>query len=82
MNDIQLEASELEAVKELKKSYSILIVNLGQYNLEKVMLEKKIDELKTELDKVLLLESTISTDLNKKYGTGFLDLESGVFKKN
>lgn len=74
-----VEKHELETANSLRQKFAELTHQYGQLawarrtlDKERVLLEDQFDELTKE-------ESTFMNDLNKKYGTGILDVETGEF---
>ena len=85
--EIKFSQDEVQKVTELRKASSDKVVEFGQIRLEIFLAKQRLEELyKLERE----LENSFTTlqqderglveELNKKYGVGVLDLESGVFK--
>ena len=72
---------EIGQIKDIQNSYAYISTRLGKMELDKIMLSKHSDLLKSELDKLIELESTMMTNLNTKYGEGVINPETGEFKK-
>ena len=69
----KLTAEELQAVKNLKQEYTNLAYALGDIEL------RKNELLDTQKD-ILIREKQIAKQLQEKYGTGSIDLDTGEVK--
>lgn len=78
---------ELQAIQTLQQDYATVTFQLGQNTVEINTTQKELAEL--ELTKESLFknlaglkerESKLSSDLEKKYGTTTIDLESGIIQ--
>ena len=77
---------EMKAIEQLKSSSTDLIFEFGQTELEIIMTDKRLTDLKAhkesseqryaELQKE---EVQMVNDLNKKYGPGTLNIDNGEF---
>ena len=70
---------EMKTIESIKKSYDELTVQLGQLNVEELVL----NESRENLNKIFLglrtKEKDFATSLSDKYGKGQLNLDTGVF---
>jgi phage host-nuclease inhibitor protein Gam len=74
----QLTTEELEAVKSIKQEYSNLIIALGEIELSISNLNKD-KQYYLEINKQLSeKEAELVKTLNEKYGTGTINIETGV----
>ena len=74
----QLTAEELEAVKSIKQEYSNLALSLGEIELSISNLNKD-KQYYLEVHKQLSeREAELAKTLNEKYGTGTINIETGV----
>jgi septal ring factor EnvC (AmiA/AmiB activator) len=83
---IQFTEEEMKSIDNLQKSYKNLQDALGQTSVARIRLEQQLNELdKTEdniKDQYAEIQSTernFVDSINKKYGDGNLDLNSGIF---
>jgi hypothetical protein len=82
MTKKQLTDVEVNNIISLQNQYAQLIAELGQIELNILVLEKQIEKIKTEEKETLwnkLLnvqeqEKALATELSAKYGTGKIDL--------
>ena len=66
----QLTPEELEQVKNIRKQYAEIAYNLGELELQK-------RNLLNQHDNLVLQEQALAADLNAKYGTGTINVETG-----
>jgi len=81
-----ISTEELDSIKSLRNSSTDLIFEFGQVELEIMMTEKRLTELKNHKasleDRYSNLqknETDLVQSLNEKYGAGTLNIESGEF---
>ena len=77
---------EIDEIKDLRDKNNNLISEMGGLELEKLVLEKRLDsvhEAKEKLEKDFILlqetEKNLVEKLNEKYGAGTVDLRNGEF---
>lgn len=80
--EIKFSEQELDSIKELQKEYNKLSIALGQLELEKMVLKNREETLHSTFKTISEKEQTIIQDLNRKYGVGSLNLETGTFTPN
>lgn len=80
--EIKFSEQELDSIKELQKEYNKLSIALGQLELEKMVLKNREETLYSTFKTISEKEQTIIQDLNRKYGVGSLNLETGTFTPN
>ena len=80
---------EMEKIKEVQNSYIGIQQAFGQVKVNRMRLEQQMestikaeDELRVKFVEIQDDEKDLITELNKKYGDGSLDLESGTFTSN
>ena len=85
-NNKKFTTEEIDEIKDLRDKNNNLISEMGGLELEKLLLEKRLDsvhEAKEKLEKDFILlqetEKNLVEKLNEKYGAGTVDLESGEF---
>ena len=83
---IQLSEEELKPIRELRLAYNNLMFQIGQAELQKHDLMNAVKEVQAAEDNLMgNYESSKATErqqldeLNKKYGIGVLNVESGLF---
>ena len=81
-----LTPEELKTVQEIRVKYAEIAAKLGQLKIEEIILDnqyKRLNEIESKLTQEYLdnqtKESSLSEELSKKYGSGNIDLETGVF---
>ena len=82
----KIEQQELEKLQNISKKYKELVVLFGQIQVQRILLTQQLEKLDEEESKLKaeygsnqLLERETVTELNKKYGEGQLNLQSGEF---
>ena len=83
---IKLSAEEINEISTLSDTYSKITAQFGQIKIEKILLQTQIDRLK-DLEDSLTKEylNTQSNEMKfaeiiqKKYGEGEINLETGFF---
>lgn len=75
----KLSNEEIKEVSELKTTYSQIVESLGTLEIQLINLNLKKEELKVELLKVQNKEIEIAKNLEEKYGSGTISLETGEF---
>ena len=85
--DIKFTEEELKTIKEFQKKYLDIQMGFGQGEITRSRLESQLDtvyqaveDLKEKLLSVQEEEKTFISDINKKYGDGVLDPQTGIFK--
>ena len=80
---------EMGKIKEIQSSYLGVQQAFGQLEVNRIRLEQQLDatqkasvDLRDKFSEVQKEEQGFIEDLNKKYGDGSLDLESGTFTPN
>jgi hypothetical protein len=74
MNTIKLSDKELQILNELQTKGNQLIFTLGQIEAQKTSIFNQIQEVQNQNDE-------IGKELQKKYGDGNINLETGEFTK-
>lgn len=85
-DQIKFTAAELQSLSELQATYNNIVTNLGQTEIQLTDSEKNLEGLRdTKLqllqayDNAKQSESDLFAKINKKYGPGNLDIETGIF---
>ena len=72
-------AEEMKTIETIKKSYDELTVQLGQLNVEELVLNESRENLNASFSSLRVQEKEFATSLSDKYGKGQLDLDTGIF---
>jgi hypothetical protein len=85
--EIKFTPEELEQIKEVRDTTNVMVYQFGEIDLELSLLRERIDELeqvriklREDYRNLRNKERTLVDELNTKYGTGQLDIESGLFQ--
>jgi hypothetical protein len=70
---------ELNELKEIRDSYEFITHELGQMELQKIFILEKDKEIRENLKILKEREVKQADKLQKKYGVGTLDIETGEF---
>ena len=87
--EIKFTQEELEQIKQLRDNTNRIIYQFGEIDLELHLMQQRTNELQqlrtelqTEYQNQSNNERTLVDELNKKYGAGQVDIESGIFIPN
>jgi hypothetical protein len=87
--EIKFTQEELDQIKQLRDNTNRIIYQFGEIDLELHLMQQRTNELqqlRTELQAEYQNQSnnerTLVDELNKKYGAGQVDIESGIFIPN
>lgn len=87
--EIKFTQEELEQIKQLRDNTNRIIYQFGEIDLELYLMHQRTNELQnlrtelqTEYQNQSNNERTLVDELNKKYGAGQVDIESGIFIPN
>ena len=88
-NEIKFTEDELRDIKSIQDDGYTLVSEFGQLEIERFVTNRKLQELDQMREKleaqffsVQERERKLVQDLNTKYGSGTVDIESGVFIPN
>ena len=70
---------EMKKVEDFKSKYDTLTVSYGQLAMDQLVLDESEKQIKEEYKKTRSDEKSFVKELSTKYGTGELNLETGVF---
>ena len=76
---IKLTQEELNKLSEFKKINDDLIWLLGQTESDILLLESKKNKIKEKVLLSVIDQNKFADELNKKYGVGRINLETGEF---
>ena len=89
MADTKFSQEEMDKIKDVQSSYLGVQQAFGQLEVNRIRLEQQLDatqqasvELRDKFTETQKDEQKFIEELNKKYGDGSLDLESGTFTPN
>ena len=71
--------AEINKIKQLQAEMNQVIYQLGQLKMNEIKLEKSRGILESKLNEIEKKETDLAGTLNKKYGRGTLDIDSGEF---
>ena len=84
--EVKFTEEEMNQIKELQKGYVNLQNALGQLSVSRIRLEQQLNDLDTAEENIKsqftenqTKESNFVDGINKKYGDGNLDINTGVF---
>ena len=88
-NEIKFTEDELRDIKSIQDDGYTLVSEFGQLEIERFVTNRKLQELDQIREKleaqffsVQERERVLVQSLNEKYGSGTVDIESGVFIPN
>jgi uncharacterized protein with PIN domain len=88
-NEIKFTEDELRNIKTIQDDGYTLVSEFGQLEIERFVTNRKLQELDQMREKleaqffsVQERERVLVQSLNEKYGSGTVDIESGVFIPN
>ena len=83
---VKFSEEELKSITDVRNNYTQLKNQLGELQVQRILIEAQLEALeKAESDtqekykQALQTEQKLVIDLDKKYGRGNLDMETGVF---
>tara|TARA_B100000424_G_C22847834_1_gene452213 strand:+ start:270 stop:545 length:276 start_codon:yes stop_codon:yes gene_type:complete len=83
---IKFTDEELNEIQSIQDNYNDISIQFGQIEVQKILinqqletLEKSHEGLNSDYKKAQQIEKELSEKLNKKYGTGTLDIKTGIF---
>ena len=84
--EVKFNEEEMKKINDLQQTYADIQRNLGQVAVTKLKLEHQIEELDNTEDnyrkqfiEAQETEKNILGEINKKYGEGVLNPETGIF---
>ncbi len=70
---------ELDSLKKISQIYDELVSKFGSLNIQKILIDQQLDQLKGEYSDNQIKERETIQSLNEKYGEGSLNLQTGEF---
>ena len=77
--EIKFTTDELDEVKSIQQNYADIQREFGQLYLTKLRFDRREEELTKRFTSVESAEQSFLDKVNKKYGKGSLNPETGVF---
>jgi chromosome segregation ATPase len=84
--EIKFTQEELDQIKQIQDKNTEIVFTLGETELEIRLLKQQLESLEIERERIhssfadlRKQERSIVEELNKKYGAGQVDLQSGIF---
>lgn len=78
METKQLTTEELEQIKSMQKEYNSIAFELGNTEIQLNDLENYKKSLLHSINEITKKEKSLVTILQEKYGTGNIDMETGI----
>ena len=86
---VKFTEDEMKAIQEIQQTYNTVSNTFGQVSVNRIRVEQQLaeldaaeDRLKADLSNNQTRERDFVQEINKKYGDGNLDINSGVFTPN
>tara|TARA_B100000073_G_C23683641_1_gene553570 strand:+ start:54 stop:341 length:288 start_codon:yes stop_codon:yes gene_type:complete len=86
MSEVKFTEEEMKQVTEIRQSYVRVQNAFGQININKIKFDQQMEDLhkaeeevKSEFENIQEQERNFVDSINKKYGDGNLDVNTGVF---
>ena len=86
MSEVKFTEEEMKQVTEIRQSYVRVQNAFGQININKIKFDQQMEDLhkaeeevKSEFKNIQEQERNFVDSINKKYGDGNLDVNTGVF---
>lgn len=79
---MKLEDAELEQIKNNRQNVEMVALQLGELQLQKVLLDDAVRTLKDNFLQAVKSEEQFLETIKEKYGDGLLDIETGEIKIN
>lgn len=76
----KLTQEELQQILTFRTQFNEILLDIGQYQLRRQILEEEISKLTTKFKEIGDQETAFLNTLNEKYGDGQIDLETGEIK--
>ena len=76
--NVKFTEEELKQLTDVRDNYESISYEFGQIAIQKVLLQERDEEIKEKL-KSKVVGETLGEALQKKYGVGSLDIETGEF---
>ena len=88
-NEVKFTQEELDSISNIRTTYQNIQAGFGQLKVQRLLLTQQLDgltsaeqQLEVEYKDVQESEKKLVDTLNKKYGQGTLDVETGIFTPN
>ena len=84
--EIKFTDEELQEIQSIQNDYNDVAAKFGQIEVQRILmnqqletLDKSYEGLQSDYKKTQKIEKDLSEKLNEKYGTGTLDIKTGIF---
>tara|TARA_R110000796_G_scaffold82592_1_gene180966 strand:- start:5120 stop:5371 length:252 start_codon:yes stop_codon:yes gene_type:complete len=77
--NVKFTEEELKQLTDVRDNYESISYEFGQIAIQKVLLQERDEEIKEKLKQLIQKERDQAEALQKKYGVGSLDIETGEF---
>jgi len=81
METVKLTQEELQSLKKVTQEESLFISKLGQLEYQISLLKKEKESITKDLLSTNDQKTALAQSLEKKYGEGSIDIETGEFTK-
>ena len=81
MEQIKIETTHLTEIQKIKESYESIAFNLGKIELKLLELNNLKESLYLEFEEIKKTESAKLAEIEAKYGSGKLNLTTGIFER-
>ena len=81
MEKTVLSKEEVEQLASLQEQQNNFVIQLGQIEYQKHLLDQQNKSIKDQIEAFEKQQIQLAQDLEKKYGRGTVNLESGEFVK-
>jgi len=81
MEKTVLSKEEVEKLASLQEQQNNFVIQLGQIEYQKHLLDQQNKSIKDQIETFEKQQIQLAQDLEKKYGRGTVNLESGEFVK-
>lgn len=78
-DSIKFNDEELKEITDLQNLYNTVVYQAGRFYLERLSLEEKENQVKSNFEEIRRQEQEIISKLTTQYGQGSINLETGEF---
>lgn len=76
---VTLTSDELAQVRSFQDRYTLITRRSGELAFQKMLLEREENDIKTEMTRIEESRIALLEALNRKYGAGSINMETGEF---
>jgi hypothetical protein len=77
MSNQKLSAEELQQIQQLQERSQAVVVELGTIQVGRINLDAREEAAERALQELKDAETTLAAELQEKYGTGTINLDTG-----